>query len=113
MDKVSRYRETIKRLLTELADVSNRGEDAAVETVCAFDEERDQYLLLTVGWQGSRRQRGTPLYLRLRDGKVWVEEDWTDQGIANRLLQAGVPHEDIVLGFHAPNLRKLTEFAVA
>jgi hypothetical protein len=55
-----------------------------------------------------------PLYLRLRDGTIWVEEDWreedwTEEGIANRLLKAGVPHEDIVLGFHAPGMRKLTE----
>ena len=84
-----------------------------METVCAFDDERDQYLLMSVGWAGNRRERGTTLYVRLRDGRIWVEEDWTEDGFANHLLQAGVPREDIVLGFHAPNLRKLTEFAVA
>jgi hypothetical protein len=113
MDKVSRYRTLIKQLLTGLADLSKGQPDDGVETVCAFDETRDQYLLLNVGWQGNRRQRGMPLYLRIRGGKIWVEEDWTEEGIANALLRAGVPKQDIVLGFHAPHMRELTEFAVA
>jgi hypothetical protein len=113
MDKLSRYRGVIKQILTDLAERANRDADSGVETVCAFDEQREQYLLLNVGWQGNRRQRGTPLYLRVRDGKIWVEEDWTEPGVATRLIQAGVPKEDIVLGFHAPGMRKLTEFAVA
>lgn len=45
--------------------------------------------------------------------KIWIEEDWTKQGIANDLLDAGVPAEDIVLGFQHPSKRPLTEFAPA
>lgn len=52
------------------------------------------------------------VYLRIQNGKIWVEEDWT-QGIVNDLLEAGVPHEDIVLGFQHPSKRLLTEFAIA
>ncbi|MFZ4664865.1 MAG: element excision factor XisI family protein [Prochlorotrichaceae cyanobacterium] len=39
--------------------------------------------------------------------------DLTKQGIANELLEAGVLPEDIVLGFHPPQKRPLTEFVVA
>lgn len=53
------------------------------------------------------------VYLRIREGKIWVEEDWTKQGVVNDLLAAGVPHEDIVLGFQHPSKRPLTEFANA
>ena len=35
------------------------------------------------------------------------------QKIANELLEAGVLPEDIVLGFHPPQKRSLTEFVVA
>jgi hypothetical protein len=113
MDKLTHYRNVIKRLLSDLAEPSNRRPDPDVDMVCAFDEERDQYLLMSVGWQGSRRQRGTHVYIRLRGGKVWIEDDWTDARVAERLVEAGVPKEDIVLGFHAPGMRKLTGFAVA
>jgi hypothetical protein len=37
----------------------------------------------------------------------------TEDGIANRLLEAGVPKEDIVLAFQPPEFRRHSEFAVA
>lgn len=52
-------------------------------------------------------------YLRLKEGKIHVEEDWTKEGIANELMQAGVPASDIVLAFNPPDLRHATPaFAV-
>ena len=48
------------------------------------------------------------VYLRIVQGKIWIEEDWTKQGIADQLLEAGVPPEDIVLGFQHPSKRSLT-----
>ena len=53
------------------------------------------------------------VYVRIRDGKFWIEEDWTEDGIATDLVRAGVPKEDIVLAFHEPKLRQYTDFAVA
>ena len=35
----------------------------------------------------------------------------TEEGITTDLLQAGVPKEDIVLAFQAPEERQFTEFA--
>jgi hypothetical protein len=113
MDRLTRYRELIKRLMSELAALVNQHPTPGVETLCAFDEERDQYLLLKTGWSQNRRVRGTTLYLRLREGKIWIEEDWTEEGIATQLVRAGVPKEDIVLAFQSPRVRPLTEFAVA
>jgi hypothetical protein len=78
-----------------------------------FDEAHDQYMLVNVGWLRQERIRGLTLYLRLRNGKIWVEEDWLEDGIVGDLLEAGVPKSDIVLAFHHPEMRPLTEFAVA
>ena len=47
-------------------------------------------------------------YKRLKDGKIYVEEDWTKEGIANELMRAGVPASDIVLSFNPPDLRNET-----
>ncbi len=52
------------------------------------------------------------MYVRLHNGKFWIEEDGLEQGVATDLLEAGVPKEDIVLAFHHPEIRPLTEFAV-
>jgi hypothetical protein len=78
-----------------------------------LDEEHDQYLLLKTGWSGERRMRKTFVHVRLHNGKFWIEEDWTEEGVATDLLRAGVPRDDIVLAFHPPEMRPFTEFAVA
>jgi hypothetical protein len=49
----------------------------------------------------------------IKDGKIWVQQDTTDVPIVQRLLDAGVPKSDIVLGFHAPYKRALAGFATA
>jgi hypothetical protein len=113
MDKLTRYRELIKSCLKEWGNYISRTKMPEVETQCVFDEEHDQYLVLSIGWRGEHRIRSTLLHLRLRLGKTWVEEDWTDEGIATELVKAGVPREDIVLGFQPPSLRHLTDFAPA
>jgi hypothetical protein len=82
-------------------------------TLMAFDRERGQFLLLDEGWDGYRRIHNVWAHVELRDGKIWIHEDGTEEGIANLLVAAGVPHDHIVLAFHAPNLRDATEFAVA
>jgi hypothetical protein len=112
MDKLTTYRARIKQILSALADLCNRHPPPGVETLCVFDDERDEYLLVSVGWSGKRRVRGTTLFVRLRQGKIWIEDDWTEYGITKDLLAAGVPKEDIVLAFHHPELRPLTDFAV-
>ncbi|MFO5437454.1 MAG: element excision factor XisI family protein, partial [Dolichospermum sp.] len=53
------------------------------------------------------------VHIRIKNDKIYIEEDWTQEGIATELLREGVPKEDIVLAFHDPETRKFTEFAVA
>ena len=79
-----------------------------------LDDTHDNYMLFSVGWPPEGRRIHSPtLYIRIRNGKFWIEEDWTEEGIATHLVEAGVPKSDIVLAFHAPKMRPHTEFAVA
>ncbi len=113
MDKLTKYRQLIKHLLTKQAELSNQQTTPDLETELVFDEERDNYMLVKVGWWKEGRVRGATLYVRRRTDKFWIDEDWTEEGIATNLLEAGVPKEDIVLAFHPPEIRPHTEFAVA
>lgn len=112
MDTLTRYRTLVQELLTKYATLAAQRPNAGVETLLAFDEVRDQYLWLQVGWTGRRRVQGITVHVRLRDGKIWIEQDWTEEGIATDLVKAGVPKDDIVLAFHPPELRSLTDFAL-
>ena len=113
MDKLAKYRHLTKQLLSKYAEVINRSANPNQEIEVVIDEERDHYLLLTMGWRQKRRVKGNTVHIRLKGNKFWVEEDGLEHGIATDLLEAGVPNEDIVLAFHHPNMRPYTEFAVS
>lgn len=53
------------------------------------------------------------VHVDLRGDKVWIQNDNTEEGIATDLLAAGIPSENIVLGFRLPEVRQHTEFAVS
>jgi len=84
-----------------------------LETLCLFDEAHDVYLVLNIGWRDRKRANYTTLLVRIRDNKIWVEEDGTEEGFANVLTAAGIPKSDIVLAFNPPDLRYLSQYAVA
>jgi hypothetical protein len=113
MDKITNYRSLVKRLLSEFAALCDGSPNRELETLCIFDEERDHYLLMSLGWTADERVMGITVYVRLRNGRIWIEEDMTEDGITPDLLKAGVPNEDIVLAFQHPEMRPLTDFAVA
>ncbi|MEG4866193.1 MULTISPECIES: XisI protein [unclassified Microcoleus] len=112
MDKLTEYPKLIKRILTEYVELSNRHPQPDIETFLITDEENGHYMWMNLGWQKGERITGMTVYVRIRDGKFWIEEDWTEDGIATDLVRAGVPKEDIVLAFHEPGMRQYTDFAV-
>lgn len=108
MATLNEYRKHIQNLLTQQA---KQVWDERIQAETIFDTERDRYQLVYVGWRGSKRVYGTVLHLDIIDGKIWVQQDGTEVGIANQLVELGVPKTDIVLGFDPPKMRQHTEFA--
>jgi len=43
----------------------------------------------------------------------WIENDWTDEGLANELVEKRISAQNVVLAFHPPDMRIHTEFAAA
>ena len=113
MDKVTSYRQLVMKLLSDHANLINRLSKSGLETHMIFDEKRDRYMLFRTGWSGKEHGHTAVLYVRIQEGKIWIEEDGTEDGLAATLLATGVPREDIVLGFRHPEMRPYTEFAVA
>jgi XisI protein len=113
MDKLTEYPKLIKHILDEYIELSNRHPNPDIETFLIVDEAKSHYIWMNLGWQNGERVTGMTVYVRVRNGKFWIEEDWTEDGVAIDLVRAGVPKEDIVLAFHEPKMRQYTEFAVA
>lgn len=117
MDSLTHYRQTIQTCLQHYYALSqnqprSRHSNAEITDHLILDAERDRYLWLRCGWEDKKRVQHIILYLRIENGKIWVETDNTDLGIVDDLLAAHIPQQDIVLGFHHPSKRPLTEFAV-
>lgn len=109
MDKLN-YRELVQTIIkNHLGNSLNTN----TEVQLIFDTERARYQLLHIGWQDLHRVFGCIIYVEIKDGKIWIERDETEIGVANELLEPAVPKQDIVLAFHAPYKRKFTEFAVS
>jgi hypothetical protein len=110
MADVNHYRQLVQELLQEYSNI--RANHEAVDAEAIFDLQRDRYQVVHVGWSNKRRVYGCVLHLDIIDGKIWIQHDGTEGGIANELVDRGVPKQDIVLGFHSPFKRQFTEFAV-
>jgi len=82
-----------------------------MENQVIFDREHNHYQLNRVGWNKDLRIFGCVLHLDIKDEKVWIQYDGTEDGIADELVELGVPKEDIVLGFHPDYKRQYTGFA--
>jgi len=113
MDKLNHYRAIIREFFTVYERFLNAPPASDLNVVTALDDQHNQYVLFKAGWKGNDYCRYFSLHVSLRNGKIWIEEDMTEDGIATYFLEQGVPREDIVLVFHPPFMRPLTEFAVA
>ncbi len=113
MDRINQYRQVIHALLEDYRSWYEDATDTGVDLQIVSDDEHGQYMVTSVGWRGETRVSRPLFYLRLKNGKIWIEEDWTKHGIAGELVHLGVPHSDIVLAFNPPEVRHLTEFAVS
>lgn len=108
MEKLN-YREWVQKILTAH---STKLADNETEMQLIFDVERDHYLVMLVGWHEQRREYGSLIHIDIKDDKIWIQSDGTEVGIANELVAAGIPRQDIVLGFKSPFKRQFTEYAI-
>jgi hypothetical protein len=110
MDKLTQYRQIVRQILMTYARIQpSYGE---IERQTIFDLEQDHYQVLNTGWEDDRRVYGCLIHLDIQDGKIWIQYDGTERGVANDLIEANVPKQDIVLAYQSTYLRQLTEFAV-
>jgi hypothetical protein len=121
MDSINldQWRDVIEQVLLDYAAIPYSYSEVRKEAV--FDRERDpselgeanRYLVLAMGWEGYRYEHGCMIHVDIIEGKIWIQRDGTEDGVALDLENAGVPKERIVLGFKPPEVRPMTGYAVA
>ena len=111
MDQLNHYRNLLEKILTEYSIIPYAFGDVSNFTV--FDRPNDRYFVMTQGWNQNRRVHHCLIQVDIIDGKFWIQNDGTEEGVATDLERAGVPKDQIVLGFRRPELRPYTEYAAA
>jgi hypothetical protein len=111
MAEVSDYPEIVQRTIEHYAQFKPSVGEVDVEVV--IDRNQGHFELLHNGWANGYRIHGAVIHIDIRDSKIWIQHDGTEGGVANDLVDAGVPKEHIVLAFQSPDMRKYTDFAVA
>lgn len=89
------------------------GEDPECKTQIVIDETHFSYLLIETGWHNSQRIYGTLIHIDIIEQKIWIQQDGTEQGIANEIVKQGISPTQIVLGYKTEERRKITDFAVS
>jgi XisI protein len=110
MDKLTRYRETVQRLIREYAGFKPLNRQIKTEAV--LDTDHDHYEVMHFGWDRGLRVHASIIHVDIHDGKIWIEYDGTNRPIAEEMVEAGIPKEDIVLAFHPAEIRKHTGYGV-
>ena len=111
MDSLERYRQIVRQLIDEYARY--KPSHGKIETEAIIDPQRDHYEVMHIGWDGQRRVHGSVVHIDIIKGKIWIQHDGTNRPVAEELLEAGVPREDIILGFHPAQVRQYTDFGSA
>src|SRR5215470_6946607 len=97
MAQLERYRQYIQAVIRRHG--SHQPAYGEVELQLIFDTERDHYQLVHAGWYKQRRKYGCLIHMDIKEGKISIQHDGTESGVANELVALGVPKENIVLAY--------------
>jgi hypothetical protein len=111
VDTITIFEKAIENALKEYAEIPYAHGAIACEVVA--DKQRRRYLLMSMGWDGGQRIHSCLAHIEIIDGKIWIQSDNTEEGIATDLERAGISKDEIVLGFRQPEDRPFTGYAVA
>jgi hypothetical protein len=111
MAAVTAYADIVEQVLDVYTKIPYAHGDLACEAI--FDRPRNRFVLITLGWDDEERVHYPLVHVDVIDGKLWIQVDNTEHGIAPELVKAGIPKSDIVLAFRPPDVRQHTEYAEA
>lgn len=104
------YQQIVQELLLNYAQNKPAYGEIEVETI--FDPQRNHYQIMHLGWLHKRWIHQCVMHLNIRQEKIWIFSNSTEHDIAADLVSLGVSKQDIVLGFHPPFMRELSDYGV-
>lgn len=111
MDTIKKYQTAILDFLNTYAEDRYAKDPSGIGTQVIADKENHHYQLIRFGWSEEKHVHYTPLHFNIKDEKVWIHLNQTEEMVGDELIKRGVPKSSIVLAFHPKELRIYTGFA--
>ncbi|MEQ1744302.1 MAG: XisI protein [Saprospiraceae bacterium] len=115
MERALKYRNILMEVLeayTNDGKVTRYAPDD-MQTLVVADTQNDHYQVLHTGWRNGKQIFTVVFHFDIINGKIWVRRNISDYDLIGDIETKGVPKTDIVLAFHAPEMRPFTDYAVA
>ena len=97
MDKVEKYSQILKSLILKYAELKPSYSNNEWQPI--LDSEHGEYLLLkfVADKNGESKNKYPIFHFRLKNGKVFIEENNTDSDIISELLSLGITENDLLV----------------
>jgi hypothetical protein len=99
-----------EEILTEYVKIPYSLSKTRQIAVC--DRARGQFLIMLEGWEHFQRDHGCLVHLEIKDNKLWIQRDGTEDGLALEFERRGVPQEQMILAFYPPSDRAYADYAI-
>lgn len=110
MDYLKKHKEIVLDLFTEYAAYPYEPNGVSYQII--QDEVNHHYLLVRHGMIDYQRIYAVVYHVDLVGDKIWVQNDITEEAIANKLVDRGISKACVVIGYFSRKKRQLGEFAV-
>jgi hypothetical protein len=113
MGSIKKYQKAILEILEEFA-ATPFSNSPTVEKQIIADLKRNRFQVIGFGWEKEDiLAYSTFLHFEIKNGKIWIQQNWTEILVATELVERGISKSDIVLGFVPEYARDATGYAVA
>ncbi len=112
MEDLKKYEVAILDYLHSYAQ-AYADDPSGIETFVVADREHHHYQLMRVGWNRDRYFHYCLIHIDIKNEKVWIRLNETEEMVGDELVERGIPKSDIVLGFQHEELRPYTGFATS
>ena len=111
MERIKRYTDIIQNVMNDF--IQKRKDSVKGLTYeMILDHKNLRYQLILMGWHNEERIHHLVFHIDIINDKIWIQEDNTEIGIANSLVEKGISKKEIILAYFSEFHRQFTEFAV-
>ncbi|MDX2245769.1 MAG: XisI protein [Bacteroidia bacterium] len=112
MEKIAIFHKIILETLMEYQS-QFRQTSQDIQSEIIVDDKAYHYQFLWTGWRGNQHIFSVVFHVDIIKEKIWIQQDNSEVGLANLLVEKGIRKDEIVLGYFPKAHRQYTDFAVA